>query len=112
MVQGQEEPKRLIIEAADFLAVQAEPSDVTSLRARLIRDGFYGEHEERQLSRITRMLLSGMSADEFEVQRRFGPWPKAQRDDKGRIIWSRKELAEMEPGLANLIKNDPKTVVK
>lgn len=47
-----------------------------------------------------------------EVRARFGPWPKAARDDKGRVIWHRNEFADMSDDLASLIRKSEKTVIR
>lgn len=96
-------------------ANMADPSDVQELRVRLIREGFYGDHEERQLGRITLWVSADrIPIDVFneEVRARFGPWPKAARDDKGRVIWHRNEFADMSDDLASLIRKSEKTVIR
>lgn len=91
--------RRVVITPSVSLQVLADLSDVQELRVRLIRSGFYGLHEERQLQGMSRIVLRGLEADSFddEARHRFGPWPKAPRDQRGKVIWSRREIAELGP---------------
>ena len=43
----------------------ADLSDVQELRVRLIREGFYGAPEERQLQALSRVVVTGMTTEVF-----------------------------------------------
>jgi hypothetical protein len=92
--------------AADF-------SDVQEVRVRLIREDHYGSHEEAQLRALDRVIASGMTLDAFhaEIRRRFGPWPKASRDKKNRVVWTRRETAELGRGLHGPVTSSERTVI-
>ena len=94
-------------------AGMADLSDVQELRVRLIREGRFGEHEGGSCLHLSRAVVAGTSLDDFEteVRRRFGPWPKARLDGKGRTVWSRHELAEMATPFANCVRDGTKTVI-
>ena len=92
----------------------ADLSDVQELRVRLIRDGFYGASEERQLQALSRVVVTGMTTEAFaeEVRRRFGPWPKPERDPKGRIVWTRREIASLGPVIRGAVAGSPQAVMR
>lgn len=94
-------------------ANSADLSEVQELRTRLIREGYYGEHEERQLTALSRAIIAGMDLDTFdaEVLRRFGPWPKPPRDAKGRVVWSRREINEVGDVVRGAVVSSDRTVI-
>jgi hypothetical protein len=87
---------------------------VQDLRVRLIREGFYGGHEERQLRALSRVVVTGMTTEAFteEVRRRFGPWPKPERDPKGRVVWTRREVASLGPVIRGAVAGSPQAVMR
>lgn len=92
----------------------ADLSDVQELRVRLIRDGFYGAPEERQLRALSRVVVTGMTTGAFaeEARRRFGPWPKPERDPKGRIVWTRREVASLGPVIRGAVVGSAQAVMR
>lgn len=100
-------------------------SDVQVLRVKMIREDRYGAHEAKQLAKLERWVARPLDGRErvatehvtaemwtAELKRRFGPWPEAKKDEKGRVIWHRDEFKDMNPDFANLIRKSPKVVVK
>lgn len=92
----------------------ADLSNVTSLRATLIRSDNYSADDARNLNSISRLIISGLPLEIYLERRRrlYGPGDKPDRDEKGRVVWSRRELSKMSEGLANLVRHSPKTFVR
>jgi hypothetical protein len=92
----------------------ADFSNVQELRVRLMREGFYGEHEERQLRALARVVATGMTVDAFtaEVRQRFGPWPKPERDQKGRVVWTRREVGDLGLVIRGAVAGSPQAVMR
>ena len=92
----------------------ADLSDVQELRVRLIRDGFYGASEERQLQALSRVVVTGMTTEALaeETRRRFGPWPRPERDPKGRVVWTRREIASLGPVIRGAVAGSPQAVMR
>jgi hypothetical protein len=92
----------------------ADASDVQELRVRLIRANCYGDAEARQMVALERWVVTEpIPLDDFdaEVQRRFGPWPKAQRDRKGRVMWTPRDANALGPGIRGLVVASDHAVV-
>ena len=95
-------------------AGMADLSTIQELRVRLIREGFYGASEERQLQALSRVVVTGMMAEDFaeEARRRFGPWPRPERDPKGRIVWTRREIASLGPVIRGAVAGSAGAVMR
>jgi hypothetical protein len=87
---------------------------VQELRVRLIREGFYGAHEERQLQALSRVVVTGMTTEAFgaEARQRFGLWPKPVRDQKGRVVWTRREVGDLGPVIRGAVAGSPQAVMR